>query len=82
MAFITTTFGIFLLLFFNFRYLKFFILTIIFTVITSLFVVANNELVKNRILNTTLQVMGFNYEDGKIVKYEYNFLDSHYEHIT
>lgn len=78
MAFITTTFGIFLLLFFNFRYLKFFILTIIFTVITSLFVVANNELVKNRMLNTTLQVMGFNYEDGKIVKYEYNFLDSHY----
>ena len=22
--------------------------------------------------------MGFNYEDGKIVKYENNFLDSHY----
>ena len=78
MAFILTSFGIFLLLLFNYKYLKYFLLTIIFTSMVSYLIISNNELVKNRMLNTTLQVIGLNYENGNITKYKNNFIDSHY----
>ena len=38
----------------------------------------NNDIVKSRMLNTTLQVIGLDYKNGNIERYKYNFIDSHY----
>jgi len=78
MAFILTTFGFLLLLLFNLKYLNFFLYTLLVFLFFSFIILSSNDLVKNRMINTTLQVLGLNYLDGKITKYNDNFLDSHY----
>ncbi len=46
--------------------------------ISSLIILMNNDIVKSRMLNTTLQVIGLDYKNGNIERYKYNFIDSHY----
>ena len=78
MAFILTSFGILLVALFNIKYIKYFLGLIICISFISITIILNFEHVKNRVFNTTLQVIGLNFVNGKIEKFEYNFLDSHY----
>lgn len=78
MALILTSFGICLVILFNLRYFKYFILLIISILFLSTILLTNYDKVRNRVINTTLQVIGYNFENGMISKYEYSFLDSHY----
>ncbi len=78
MAFILTSFGILLSIIFNYKSLKYFIYLLVGVILFSSFIIFNNDSVKNRMIKTTFEVIGFNFNNGKISKSENSFIDSHY----
>ena len=78
MAFLLTTFGILLLLLFNFKLFKKFALIFIFISLILGILTIKYDKVRLRMVNSTFEVLGYQLTDGMINKNEHNFFDSHY----